>query len=77
MIKYNKIKNRNSKQKSGTLQADSKDGVLVGRGKEEEGRGQNSLLINLCIFTLKKAICKILLLSCFSISVLDQYVLVL
>ena len=39
MIKYNKIKNRNSKQKSGTLQADSKDGVLVGRGKGEEGRG--------------------------------------
>lgn len=41
MIKYNKIKNRNSKQKSGTLQADSKDGVLVGRGKGEEGRGSH------------------------------------
>ena len=39
MIKYNKIKNINSKQKNSALQADSKDGVLVGRGKGEEGRG--------------------------------------
>ena len=37
MIKYNKIKNRNSKQKNGTLQEDSKDGVLVGRARGKRG----------------------------------------
>ena len=39
MIKHTKIKNSNPKQKNGTLQAGSTDGVLVGRGKGEEGRG--------------------------------------